>query len=76
MIRSRSTVLVKFEDELLQPYRLPSLNGDGSSQVQNLLFLDVTPLSMGFEDCRCHDEAHRTQHHLSHNEGQDIPEVR
>ena len=33
--------------------------------------LDVTPLSVGFGDSRCcHDEAHRTQHHLSHEEGQ------
>ena len=46
------------------------LTGEGPSQVQDLLLLDVTPLSMnGFGDCRsCHDEVHRTQHHHSHEE--------
>ena len=46
------------------------LSGEGSSQVQDLLFVDV------FGDCRCHDEVHRTQHHLSHDEGTDVHDVR
>ena len=33
---------------LVQPYRLPS-SGEGLSQVQDLLLLDVTSLSMGLE---------------------------
>ena len=29
-----------------------TLTGEGSSQMQNLLFLDATPFVNGFEDCR------------------------
>ena len=30
----------------------------------------------GFGDCRCHDEVHRTQHYLSHEEGTDVNDAR
>ena len=40
---------MKLEDELLAAIQAAILFGDGSSQVQNLLFLDVTPLSMDLE---------------------------
>ena len=46
------------------------LTGEGSSQVQDLLLLGRHSFVNGFGDCRwCHDEAHRTQHHHSHEEG-------
>ena len=44
------------------------LAGEGSSQVQDLLLLDVTPLPM-MRDCWWRDDqAHRTQHHHPHRE--------
>ena len=45
------------------------LSGEESSLLQDLLLLDVTFLAHGYGDCRwCHDEAHLTQHHHSHDE--------
>ena len=48
----------------------------GSLQVQNLLLLDVIFFVNRFGDSRWrNDEAHRTQHHLSHEEGTDVHDV-
>ena len=53
------------------------LTGEGSSQVQDLLLVGRHSFVNGFGDCRwCHDEAHRTQHHHSHEEGTDVHDVR
>merc|ERR1711977_423539 len=52
------------------------LTGESSSQVQDLLLLDVTPLSW-LGDCRwCHDKAYRAKYYNSHKESSDLHDLR